>query len=101
MGTLTLLLRIALLSSWVIPRVMAGFMSVFVTATTQCQNATVTWSGDDGPWHLLLTPTNIVQHGYNLWVPEIPSNATNWTIPINQPAGMQFMITMWGTSGIR
>jgi hypothetical protein len=32
----------------------------------QCGNATVTWSGDDGPWHLLLTPTDIVEHGYNV-----------------------------------
>jgi hypothetical protein len=36
-----------------------------------------------------------------LWVPEIPSNTTNWTIPINQPAGVTFLITMWGASGIR
>jgi hypothetical protein len=50
---------------------------------------------------MLLTPTDFVQHGYNLWVPEIPSNYTNWTIPIRQPAGMNFMVTMWGASGIR
>jgi hypothetical protein len=32
----------------------------------QCGNSTVTWSGDEGPWHLLLTPTDIVEHGYNV-----------------------------------
>ena len=35
-----------------------------------------------------------------IWVPEIPSNLTNYTVPIDLPSGTSFLLTMWGASGI-
>jgi len=31
-----------------------------------CGAITVGWTGDEGPYHLLLTPTEIRQHSYNV-----------------------------------
>ncbi|ODN99416.1 hypothetical protein L198_03258 [Cryptococcus wingfieldii CBS 7118] len=80
--------------------VQAGYLSVNMTEATQCERATVEWEGDDGPYHLLLTPTEIKQHGYNVWVESIPAGTNKYTLDIKQPAGLQFMLTMWGASGI-
>jgi hypothetical protein len=32
----------------------------------QCGAITIGWSGDEGPYHLLLTPIEIRQHSYNV-----------------------------------
>jgi hypothetical protein len=32
----------------------------------QCGALTIGWSGDEGPYHLLLTPIEIRQHSYNV-----------------------------------
>ncbi|TYJ55659.1 hypothetical protein B9479_003691 [Cryptococcus floricola] len=80
--------------------VQAGYLSVNMTQATQCESATVEWEGDDGPYHLLLTPTEIKQHGYNVWIESIPVGTNKYTLDIKQPAGLQFMLTMWGASGI-
>lgn len=74
------------------------------------------WSGDDGPYHLLLTPTQHQQHGYNVsiitviastmaayvqvWLPSLPNGTSSYNLTIRQPAGLQFVLTMWGASGI-
>ncbi|ODN82848.1 hypothetical protein L202_01109 [Cryptococcus amylolentus CBS 6039] len=80
--------------------VQAGYLSVNMTQAVQCERATVQWEGDDGPYHLLLTPTEIKQHGYNVWIESIPAGTHEYTFTIKQPAGLQFMLTMWGASGI-
>ncbi|RXK41773.1 hypothetical protein M231_01008 [Tremella mesenterica] len=79
----------------------AGYLSVNVTAPTQCGNSTVQWWGDDGPYHLLLTPTAFVEHGYNVWIPSIDQHTNKYNLSINQPAGTQFLLTVWGSSGIK
>jgi hypothetical protein len=35
-----------------------------------------------------------------LWIPEIDNASNNITIPINQPAGLSYLVTVWGASGI-
>jgi hypothetical protein len=32
----------------------------------QCGALTIGWTGDEGPYHLLLTPIEIRQHSYNV-----------------------------------
>jgi hypothetical protein len=32
----------------------------------QCGALTIGWSGDEGPYHILLTPIEIRQHSYNV-----------------------------------
>lgn len=32
----------------------------------QCGAITIGWTGDEGPYHLLLTPIEIRQHSYNV-----------------------------------
>ncbi|OWZ55992.1 hypothetical protein C349_00690 [Cryptococcus neoformans var. grubii Br795] len=80
--------------------VAAGFLSVNMTQATECGTSLVQWSGDDGPYHLLLTPTKIVQHGYNVWVDSIPAGTNEYSLYIRQPEGLQFILTVWGASGI-
>lgn len=79
----------------------AGYLSVSMTPPTQCGYSTVTWSGDDGPYHLLLTPTTFVEHGYNIWIQAIDASRNSYNLSINQPAQEQFVLTMWGASGIQ
>ncbi|KGB75393.2 hypothetical protein CNBG_1231 [Cryptococcus deuterogattii R265] len=71
-----------------------------MTEATECGTSLVQWSGDDGPYHLLLTPTKFVQHGYNVWVDSIPAGTNEYSLYIRQPAGLQFILTVWGASGI-
>ncbi|WVQ70565.1 hypothetical protein IAR50_000084 [Cryptococcus sp. DSM 104548] len=93
--------RVALLWGLLLGKsVQAGYLSVNMTEARQCESATVEWEGDDGPYHLLLTPTEIKQHGYNVWIESIPAGTNKYTLDIKQPAGLQFMLTMWGASGI-
>lgn len=66
----------------------------------QCGTSTVEWYGDDGPYHLLLTPTTFSSHGYNVWVPSIANGTTAYNLTIKQPAGLQYLVTVWGASGI-
>ncbi|ORX41178.1 hypothetical protein BD324DRAFT_47138 [Kockovaella imperatae] len=58
------------------------------------------WWGDDGPYHLLLTPTQHVEHGYNVWEPSLPADSNKYNLTIRQPTGTHFLLTMWGASGI-
>lgn len=50
---------------------------------------------------MLLTPTEILYHGYNVWVPEIQNGTNKYNLTINQPQGLQFVVTMWGASGVQ
>lgn len=34
------------------------------------------------------------------WIATIPNGTNSYTLPINQPAGLQFMLTVWGNGGI-
>ncbi|WVQ95707.1 hypothetical protein IAU59_002806 [Kwoniella sp. CBS 9459] len=81
--------------------VRAGYLSLNMTSPVQCGKSTVKWSGDDGPYHLLLTPTAFKEHGYNVWVDSIADETNSLELDINLPAGLQFLLTMWGASGIR
>ncbi|KAK8850369.1 hypothetical protein IAR55_004287 [Kwoniella newhampshirensis] len=90
---------VVVISLW-LPLARAGYLSVSMTPATQCGNSTVRWSGDDGPYHLLLTPTEFRQHGYNVWIESIPAGTNSYNLDIRQPAGIQYMLTMWGASGI-
>ncbi|WWC72374.1 uncharacterized protein I206_106336 [Kwoniella pini CBS 10737] len=81
--------------------VKAGYLSVSMTTAVQCGNSTVTWSGDTGPYHLLLTPTQFKEHGYNVWIESIPDGVNSYELPIRQPEGIQYMLTVWGSSGIQ
>ncbi|WVF68146.1 hypothetical protein IAT40_002909 [Kwoniella sp. CBS 6097] len=65
-----------------------------------CNVSTIRWSGDDGPYHLLLTPTTFKEHGYNVWIDSIPADRNLYKLDIRLPAGLQFLLTMWGASGI-
>ncbi|WVO17583.1 hypothetical protein L204_105280 [Cryptococcus depauperatus] len=80
--------------------VRAEYLSVNMTSATQCGISTVRWEGDDGPYHLLLTPTDIKEHGYNVWIESIPAGTNSYNLTVRQPAGLQFLLTMWGASGI-
>ncbi|OCF33606.1 hypothetical protein I316_04679 [Kwoniella heveanensis BCC8398] len=71
-----------------------------MTSPVQCGVSTVKWSGDDGPYHLLLTPTAFKQHGYNVWIDSIADGTNSLELNIRLPAGLQFLLTMWGASGI-
>ncbi|GFZ48211.1 hypothetical protein JCM24511_05959 [Saitozyma sp. JCM 24511] len=62
----------------------AGYMTVSIN-----QFARLTW-----------IQTSFASHGYNLWIPEIDNASNNITIPINQPAGLSYLVTVWGASGI-
>jgi neutral trehalase len=33
-------------------------------------------------------------------VPSIPNGTNSYNLSINQPAGLQYMVTVWGASGI-
>ncbi|WVQ86020.1 hypothetical protein IAT38_008188 [Cryptococcus sp. DSM 104549] len=90
----------ALIVASAVKHARAGYLSVNMTDATQCGRSVVQWSGDDGPYHLLLTPTEIKQHGYNVWIESIPATASSYELTIRQPAGLQFLLTMWGASGI-
>ncbi|WVQ63087.1 uncharacterized protein L199_001238 [Kwoniella botswanensis] len=81
--------------------VRAGYLSVNMTTATQCGTSTVKWSGDSGPYHLLLTPTEFKEHGYNVWIESIPDGQNSYDLPIRQPEGIQYMLTVWGASGIQ
>ncbi|KAL1409863.1 hypothetical protein Q8F55_003862 [Vanrija albida] len=78
----------------------AGYITVGMTDAHQCGTSTVEWYGDDGPYHLLLTPTTFSAHGYNVWVPSIANGTTAHNLTIKQPAGLQYLVTVWGASGI-
>nr|XP_031860244.1 uncharacterized protein CI109_004376 [Kwoniella shandongensis]KAA5527316.1 hypothetical protein CI109_004376 [Kwoniella shandongensis] len=93
------LAALGLVSLW-LPIASAGYLSVSMSPATQCGISTVQWSGDDGPYHLLLTPTEFKQHGYNVWIESIPAGSNSYNLTIRQPAGLQYMLTMWGASGI-
>nr|XP_019051335.1 hypothetical protein I302_01784 [Kwoniella bestiolae CBS 10118]OCF30265.1 hypothetical protein I302_01784 [Kwoniella bestiolae CBS 10118] len=81
--------------------VQAGYLSVNMTTATQCGTSIVRWSGDAGPYHLLLTPTEFKEHGYNVWIESIPDGQNSYELLIRQPAGLQYMLTVWGASGIQ
>nr|XP_018259985.1 uncharacterized protein I303_08057 [Kwoniella dejecticola CBS 10117]OBR82143.1 hypothetical protein I303_08057 [Kwoniella dejecticola CBS 10117] len=72
-----------------------------MTTAVQCGTSTVQWSGDTGPYHLLLTPTQFKEHGYNVWIESIPDGTNSYDLPIRQPEGLQYMLTVWGSSGIQ
>ncbi|WRT70529.1 uncharacterized protein IL334_007527 [Kwoniella shivajii] len=91
-------LGICVLSSSIVK---AGYLSVNMTTATQCGTSLVQWSGDSGPYHLLLTPTEFKQHGYNVWIESIPDGTNDYDLPIRLPEGLQYMLTVWGSSGIR
>ncbi|GMK54451.1 hypothetical protein CspeluHIS016_0110370 [Cutaneotrichosporon spelunceum] len=78
----------------------AGYITVGMNEARQCNTSLVEWYGDDGPYHLLLTPTQFVSHGFNVWVPSIPNGTNSYNLSIDQPAGLQYMVTVWGASGI-
>lgn len=44
--------------------------------------------------------TTFEQYGYNIWVPSIPNGTNAYDLPINLPAGLQFVVTVWGKSGV-
>jgi hypothetical protein len=67
---------------------------------------------------MLTRQINFAAHGYNVrrifvtmvmtradgsqvWVPSIDDGINVYNLSINQPAGLQYMLTMWGSSGIR
>lgn len=35
-----------------------------------------------------------------MWVPSIPNGTNAYNLPINLPAGLQFVVTVWGESGV-
>ncbi|BEI85596.1 hypothetical protein CcaverHIS002_0509970 [Cutaneotrichosporon cavernicola] len=78
----------------------AGYITVGINEARQCNTSLVEWYGDDGPYHLLLTPTQFVSHGYNVWIPNISNGTNAYNLTIDQPAGLQYMVTVWGASGI-
>ncbi|KAL7422712.1 hypothetical protein Q5752_002003 [Cryptotrichosporon argae] len=79
---------------------MAGYVKVSMTSALQCNTSLVEWSGDDGPYHLLFTPTTFAAHSYNIWVQSIPNGTTAYNLTIDQAEGTQYMVTVWGASGI-
>ncbi|WOO78788.1 uncharacterized protein LOC62_02G002326 [Vanrija pseudolonga] len=92
-----------ILRSWLLAALAtarAGYITVGMTDAHQCGTSTVEWYGDDGPYHLLLTPTTFSSHGYNVWVPSIANGTTAYNLTIKQPAGLQYLVTVWGASGI-
>ncbi|WVR08461.1 hypothetical protein IAU60_005516 [Kwoniella sp. DSM 27419] len=78
----------------------AGYMSLNMTTAIQCGRSLVRWTGDTGPYHLLLTPTVFREHGYNVWIESIPDGVNSYEVDIKLPAGLPFMVTVWGSSGI-
>ncbi|WWC92074.1 uncharacterized protein L201_007028 [Kwoniella dendrophila CBS 6074] len=72
-----------------------------MTTPTQCGTSLVRWSGDTGPYHLLLTPTAFKEYGYNVWIESIPDGTNAYNLTIQQPAGLQYLLTVWGSSGIQ
>ncbi|ORY29633.1 hypothetical protein BCR39DRAFT_588215 [Naematelia encephala] len=78
----------------------AGYISLNMTTPTQCGVSKIQWWGDHGPYHILLTPTTFVEHGYNLWLPSVENGTHAYNVTLRQPAGMQFLLTVWGASGI-
>nr|XP_019009763.1 uncharacterized protein I206_05323 [Kwoniella pini CBS 10737]OCF48544.1 hypothetical protein I206_05323 [Kwoniella pini CBS 10737] len=71
----------------------------FSTSTpVQCQNFTIQWSGGSGPYHLSLVPTIIVAGGHIENI-TIPSESTQWSFNLQQPAGLDFLVTMSDSTG--
>nr|XP_018259112.1 uncharacterized protein I303_08656 [Kwoniella dejecticola CBS 10117]OBR81270.1 hypothetical protein I303_08656 [Kwoniella dejecticola CBS 10117] len=71
----------------------------FSTSTpVQCQNFTIQWSGGSGPYHLSLVPTIIVSGGHIENI-TIPSGSTEWSFNLQQPAGLDFLVTMSDSTG--
>ncbi|WVQ63972.1 uncharacterized protein L199_002130 [Kwoniella botswanensis] len=71
----------------------------FSTSTpVQCQNFTVQWSGGQGPYHLSLIPTIIVTGGHIENI-TIPSGSTEYSFQLQQPAGLDFLVTMSDSQG--
>ena len=42
-----------------------------------------------------------MEHGYNIWIQAIDAGQKSYNLSINQPSQEQFVLTMWGASGIQ